>query len=93
MKVQQSDVLWQYIKGFQYAYNYAELYYKYTHEIIKHACGECIEYRAWDAQMRQMFNKMHLIQQNLIEEYRMLKTFEVSGHIPHYTVRKRKFMS
>ena len=93
MKLEPSDVLWQYIKGFSYAQNYAELYFKSTHELIRYACGECVEYRAWEKQMHQMFNKMHLIHQNMVEEYRMIRTYEVSGHIPPYRVRKRRFLT
>ena len=93
MRVEPSDVLWQYIKGFSYAQNYAELYFKSTHDVVRFACGECVEFQAWEKQMRQMFNKMHLIHQNMVEEYRMVKTYEVSGHIPPYRARKRKFLA
>ena len=93
MKLESSDYLWQYIKGFQYAQNYAELYFKSVKELTRPACGDCVQYQAWEAMMNQMFNKLHLIHQNMVEEFRMLKTYEVSGHLPPYKVRKRKFLS
>ena len=93
MNLDPSDVLWQYIKGFAYAQHYAELYFKSTHDIMKFACTDCVQFQAWEKQMRQMFCKMHLIHQNMVEEFRMLKTYEVSGQIPPYRARKRKFLA
>ncbi len=93
MKIEQSAHLWQYIRGFSYAQNYAELYFKSVHDMVKLACSDCAEFKAWDSQMRVMFNKMHLLRENMVEEYRMLRTYEVSGHLPPYTVRKKKFLT